>query len=174
VPDAAADIEATAAVAAPPEDVFEFLCDLDNHWRLVDRAVEVLELSGEPPDRATVRLRGPAGVRRTVHTRVTESHAPSLIVGEAELSGGTRARVTWTLAPDGGPDATRVQLAARVGAAAPLDRLLLALGGRIWLRRRFGFGLERLGERFAATPSPSPTPPLSPAPAESSSRPTPS
>jgi uncharacterized protein YndB with AHSA1/START domain len=160
VPGAAAEIEATAAVAAPPDVVFEFLSDLSNHWRLVDRYVEVIELSGAPPDRATVRLRGPAGVRRTVHTRVTDSHAPTLIVGEAELSGGTRARVSWTLAQDGGPGSTLVRLAARVEAATALDRLLLALGGRAWLRRRFGFGLERLDQRFAAVSPSSPGVPV--------------
>src|SRR5436309_6298912 len=141
VRDAAAQIAATATVAPPPDDVFEFPCDLGNHWRLVDRFVEVIELSGSPPDRATVRLRGPGGVRRTVRTRVSESLAPSLIRGEAELSGGTRACVSWRLSPDA--DGTRVRLTAAVEAASRLDRLLLALGGRVWMRRRFGFGLRR-------------------------------
>jgi hypothetical protein len=39
-----ADIEAAALVPAPPEDVFAFLSDLRNHWRLADRFVEVLTL----------------------------------------------------------------------------------------------------------------------------------
>jgi carbon monoxide dehydrogenase subunit G len=88
-------IEATASVAAQPEDVFDFLSDLENHWRLVDRFVEVPELNA---DGALVRLRGPLGVRRTVRTRVTETRRPRLIVGTAELRGSTCARVTWTLA----------------------------------------------------------------------------
>ncbi len=72
--EAAAEIEATAIVPAAPEEVFEFLSDLSNHWRLVDRFVEVISLTGPdggPPDSGVVRLRGPLGVRRTVHTRVT-------------------------------------------------------------------------------------------------------
>ena len=41
------EIEATALIAASPEVVFDFLSDLANHWRLVDRFVEVIELSGQ-------------------------------------------------------------------------------------------------------------------------------
>ena len=140
--EAAAEIEATAVVPAPPEDVFEFLSDLSNHWRLVDRFVQVVSVDG---DSGLVRLRGPFGVRRTVRTRVTAARAPDEIEGVAELSDGTRARVCWTLSAAGVAD-TRVHLAAEVLSATPLDRLLLALGGRAWMRRRFAFGLSRLGD----------------------------
>jgi uncharacterized protein YndB with AHSA1/START domain len=145
VDEAAAEIEATALVPAPPDQVFEFLSDLSNHWRLVDRYVEVISLTGPdggPPDSGVVRLRGPLGVRRTVHTRVTAAHSPRLIIGTAELGDGTRARVSWTLASRSGQ--THVRLAAQVERAGPLDRLLLRLGGRKWLQQRFAFGLERL------------------------------
>ncbi|MEA2439448.1 MAG: hypothetical protein QOH76_872 [Thermoleophilaceae bacterium] len=145
--EAAGEIEAVALVPAAPEEVFAFLSDLANHWRLVDRFVEVLSLEGTPPDRAVVRLRGPLGVRRTVITRVTATRSPRLIIGVAELGEETRARVSWTLA--GRLGQTRVRLAAEVEHAGPLDRLLLTLGGRTWLRRRFAFGLERLAERFS-------------------------
>ena len=153
---AAAEIEATAVVDAPPDVVFDFLCDLGNHWRLVDRLVTVVSLEGDPPDRAVVRLRGPLGVRRTVHTHVTASRAPRLLIGVAEM-GETRALVSWTLAPHLGRH-TRVRLAAEVERAGTLDRLLLACGGRAWMRRRFGYGLTRLAERFQPKPAPSPTP----------------
>jgi uncharacterized protein YndB with AHSA1/START domain len=148
VPRAAAEIEATAVVDAPPDEVFDFLCDLGNHWRLVDRLVTVISLEGEPPDRAVVRLHGPLGLRRTVHTRVTASRAPRLLIGAAEM-GETRALVSWTLGAHGGR--TRVRLAAEVQHAGALDRLLLACGGRVWMRRRFGAGLSRLADRFHST-----------------------
>jgi uncharacterized protein YndB with AHSA1/START domain len=150
VREAAAEIEATALVPAAPEDVFEFLSDLANHWRLVDRLVEVVSVEGDPPNRAVVRLRGPMGLRRTVRTRVTAARAPRLLIGVAEMgeAGETRALISWTLG--GRLGQTRVRLAAEVEQATALDRALLALGGRVWLRRRFAFGLERLAERFAA------------------------
>jgi uncharacterized protein YndB with AHSA1/START domain len=149
VREAAAEIEATAVVPASPEEVFEFLSDLSNHWTLVDRYVEVISLSGEPgrpPTEGVVRLRGPLGVHRTVRTRVTAARSPRLIIGMAELGGGTQARVSWTLAARRGQ--TGVRLAAQLEAATRFDRMLLRLGGRTWLRKRFEFGLERLAERF--------------------------
>ena len=127
--------------------MFEFLSDLANHWRLVDRLVKVVSLEGEPPDRAVVRLRGPLGLRRTVHTRVTASRSPRLLIGLAEL-GETRARVSWTLA--GRLGQTRVRLAAEVENARGLDRLLLALGARRWLERRFRETLAALAAELQA------------------------
>jgi uncharacterized protein YndB with AHSA1/START domain len=140
-----ADIEAAALVAAPPEEVFEFLSDLANHWRLTDRQVKVLSLNGTN-DGGVVRIRGPLGLSRTAHTRVTASREPRLIIGIAELDGGTRARVSWTLA--GRANKTRVRLAADVEHATPRDRLLLALGGKVWMRRMFRRTLGQLTERF--------------------------
>lgn len=150
-----AEIESTGLVPAPPEDVFEFLSDLEHHWRLVDRFVQVRELDGpdgQAADGGVVRLRGPLGVRRTARTRVTESQPPRLIIGTAEMGSATRAVVSWTLEAERGQ--TRVRLAASVERAGTLDRLLLALGGRRWMRRRFEAALERLAARFAGLGTP--------------------
>ena len=46
-------------------------------------------------------------------------------------------------------NSTRVRLAAEIERASLLDRVLLALGGRWWLRRRFASTLERLAAEFA-------------------------
>ncbi|MFL5782031.1 MAG: SRPBCC family protein [Thermoleophilaceae bacterium] len=145
-----ADIEAAALVPAPPEDVYAFLSDLRNHWRLADRFVEVLTLDSSDGGRADgghVRVRGPFGMRRTVITRVVAAREPRLIIGTAELASGTRARVSWTIA--GRLGASRVKLAAELERARSLDRLLLRLGGRCWLRRRFASTLERLAREVA-------------------------
>jgi Polyketide cyclase / dehydrase and lipid transport len=146
----APDVEAAALVHAPPEVVFAFLSDLRNHWRLADRYVEVLTLEssdGGPADGGQVRLRGPLGIRRTATTRVVASRESRLIIGTAELRGGSRARVSWILA--GRLGSTRVRLAAEVETASAIDRTLLALGGRWWLRRRFASTLERLDRELA-------------------------
>ncbi|HEX8053232.1 MAG TPA: SRPBCC family protein [Thermoleophilaceae bacterium] len=147
----AADVEAVAVVPAPPEAVFAFLDDLGNHWIVADRLVEVLDLhtpDGGPAAGGRVRLRGPLGVHRTVTTRVVASKAPRLLIGTAEIGSGTRARVSWALAEHRG--STRVRLAAAVERAARVDRALLALGGRRWLRARFESTLAGLVEEFAA------------------------
>ena len=146
-----ADIEAAALVPAPPEDVFAFLSDLRNHWRLADRFVEVLTLEasdGVHTDGGRVRLRGPLGLRRTATTRVVAARAPRLLIGTAELAGGTRARVSWVLA--GRLGSTRVRLAAELESARVVDRVLLAAGGRWWLRRRFASTLDQLARELRA------------------------
>ena len=141
------EIEATALVPAPPDDVFDFLGDLENHWRLTGSRVQVLGLNGER-NGASVQIRGPLGLRRTARTKVTASRSPRLILGVAELPGGTRARVSWTLAPHSRE--TRVALVAEVEHATVLDRFLLAVGGRRWMAHMFDRSLERLAERFSS------------------------
>ena len=141
-----ADIEAAALIPAAPEEVFDFLHRLENHWRLTGRRVEVVGLNGDR-DGATVRVHGPLGLRRTARTKVTAARSPRLLIGVAELPSGTRAAVSWTLA--GRMNQTRVRLAATVEHATPADRLLLAIGGRWWMAQMFERALERLGERFS-------------------------
>jgi hypothetical protein len=169
--DTDADVEAAALLPAAVEDVFEFLADLENHWRVADRFVRVLDLHRSNDGRATggtVRLRGPLGMRRTVTTRVAAAKAPRILIGTAEIGGGTRARVSWSLA--GHLDSTRVRLSAKVERASGFDRLLLRLGGRWWLRRRFAAILDSLSRELerrstpprsqrpgAGTPQPSPS-----------------
>jgi hypothetical protein len=147
-------IEATRIVSAPPEEVFGFLSTLENHWRLADRWIEVVSPEGSPSagpeaaaDRGTVRLRGPLGVKRTADTRVLAVRPVSSLVGRADVGRRTCARVSWALEARGAM--THVTLAAAIERAGPLDRALLALGGRAWIERRFRSVLERLAERFA-------------------------
>lgn len=158
-------IESTAVVPASRETVFTFLADLRNHWLLAGRFVEVLSLDGS--DGGRVRLRGPLGVSRTAVTRVAALRPHHLLVGTADVGSRTRARVSWSLESRRGE--TCVRLAAEVERAAPIDRLLLALGGRVWLRRRFAGTLERVVEIFAArAPEASAVPATVPSPEASS------
>ena len=137
-------IRAVRPVPAEPAALFEFLSDLENHWRIAGAFVQVVALDGPAGRRhgGLVRMRGPLGIRRMARTRVLSASPPREMLGRAELSGGTTATVRWSLWP--ATDGTRVELAALVDAASPLDRLLLAAGGRAWLRRRFAGALDQL------------------------------
>src|SRR4051794_36189725 len=135
-------ISADGLVPAGREVVFAFLADLANHWDLADRWVEVVSLTPDH-DGGRVRIRGPLGISRTVDTLVDQVQAPARLAGTASL-GRTRAQVRWELRPD--PAGTRVRLSASVLEAGPLDRLVLAAGGRTWLRHRFTVTLARLAE----------------------------
>jgi hypothetical protein len=77
-----------------------------------------------------------------MHTMLLEARAPESVFGEARI-GGTRAQIRWLLEPDGA--GTVVTLRADVLEAGPLDRALLALGGRRWMEGRFAATLKRLG-----------------------------
>jgi uncharacterized protein YndB with AHSA1/START domain len=137
-------IEATRVVRATPEAVFRFLSALENHWTLAGRWVEVVALNDSS---GRVRIHGPLGLRRTAGTKVVDAEPDHLLKGIAELSGGTRARISWELSEDSG--GTDVRLVAETEHTAVGDRLLLALGGRAWLTRRFDAILARLDEQFA-------------------------
>jgi Polyketide cyclase / dehydrase and lipid transport len=152
-----APICAGAVVPAPREAVFDFLSELDNHWMVADRWIDVVRLDGDG-DGGRVRICGPLGLRRTVLTRVLHAEPPETLEGSATL-GRTVARVRWELSEHHG--ATLVRLVAEVQRAGPLDRLALAAGGRRWLHRRFGATVVALAHHFAerATRSGGPPPP---------------
>jgi uncharacterized protein YndB with AHSA1/START domain len=133
-------IRAECALAYPTERVFEFLSDLRNHWRLESRAFVALQEAGQ--DGGVIDLKGPLGLSRQAHTRVLAAEPHSRVVGRADLSGGTVGLVAWEIDPDGAGSVVR--LSAEVAHASWLDRLLLAAGGRTWLRRLFERTLANL------------------------------
>ena len=128
-------------MSAPPDRVFDFLADLRNHWRL-ERAFLELQDMGERG--GVIRVGGPLGFSRRVRTQVLEAIPPSRVAGRADLRGGTVGLVAWEISPDG--DGSRVRLSAEVPQASAIDRVLLALGGRAWLRRLFERALANLEE----------------------------
>ena len=142
-------IAASCRVDASPEAVFGLLADLSSHWRLIDRWTQIDDVSPDGRS-ATVRLRGPLGLRRTAYTRVLVSRPPRALEGEARVGRRTVGHVHWILTRAG--DATIVVLRADVPAAGALDRAVLALGGRRWLRARFADALGRLGAELRAAP----------------------
>ncbi|MEJ7787095.1 MAG: SRPBCC family protein [Solirubrobacteraceae bacterium] len=138
------DIQARRTLTATPEEIFGFLADLENHWLITDRFVEIVDLAGPPGARTggRVRVRGPLGVRRTATTSVDFASPVREMGGSAQISGGTVARVRWLLTPNGRH--TDVTLGATIERAGPLDRLLLRAGGMAWMRSRFEGALRRL------------------------------
>ena len=143
-------ISAETLVPAPAEQVFAFLADLDDHWLLAGRFIEVVALEGAPGQRrgGRVRIHGPLGVRRTVATAVERVEPPTAISGTASIGSATEASVEWLLAEH--LSGTRVQLSAEVLRATPFDSAVLALGGAWWLQRRFDEILAVLVRHFQA------------------------
>ncbi|MEX0992445.1 MAG: SRPBCC family protein [Solirubrobacterales bacterium] len=139
-------IAAVRTIGAERERAFEFLSNLDNHWLLADRFVEVLDVDAAAAStrngNGRVRIKGPLGAGRTVATRVLDVESPRRISGLAQVGRVTVAQVTWKL--EHAERGVRVRLVAEVERAGTLDRLLLAAGGRRWLHARFEAVLARL------------------------------
>jgi Polyketide cyclase / dehydrase and lipid transport len=140
-------ISASAFVPAGRERVFDFLADLENHWSLAAPSVEVVALAGPRGARhgGLVVVRGPFGIRRSAATRIRDARPPESICGTASLGARTTATLIWRLAVE--PHGTRVRLGATIKRAGTVDRILLALGGRLWLRRLFATTLRALASR---------------------------
>src|SRR4051794_31618329 len=144
----ASPIATSRLVAAPPDTVFRYLEDLANHARLAPRTAELMKLDRRPGhlDRATVRLLGPLGLRRTASTELVRTEPPRLIAGRATVGTRTTASVSWTIAA--APAGSVVSLSAAIGATGPIDSLVLHLGGRRWIARRFSLALDRLAAQL--------------------------
>jgi len=139
-------VTAARLVEAPIAVVYEFLDRLPNHERLTSSRLRLLELAAGRQG-ARMRIRGPLGLRRTAETTITYRRAPYGMGGTATTGRRTSAEVHWSLDPaDAG---TVVTLTAIVHRMGPADRLLLALGGRRWLRSAFEQALTALAAQTA-------------------------
>jgi hypothetical protein len=94
-----------------------------------------------------VRIGGPLGFGRAARTKVIEAQRPESMAGRAEIGARTSAAIRWTISPHA--DSCRVRLEASVEHAGPLDRLILALGGRWLMRRLFSRTVRELARHFA-------------------------
>jgi hypothetical protein len=135
------------------EAVFAFLAEIENHEALARDSVELISLERRSggTDAAVVRLRGPLAVQRTADTTVLALRAPAWIAGRASIGRRTRAWITWQI--EAGEPGSTVSLSVLVERVALRDRVILVLGGRRWLRRRFESALSSLSEQLAAAPA---------------------
>jgi hypothetical protein len=131
--------------------VFAFLAERQNHTRLASRNIALLELADTPDGRyrGRMRIRGPFGLRRHATTRLTTTLEPSSLAGVARIGRRTTVEVSWQLHAVG-RDRTRVVLSAVASSLGSVDRLLLLLGGAMWMERLFGVTLELLADGLGA------------------------
>jgi hypothetical protein len=98
-------------------------------------------------------MRGPLGLGRVARTRVLEATPPNPVArlrGSAEMAGGTRGHVEWTIEPAG--NGSRVTLSAVPEELGPLDAVLLRMGGWRWLERVLSSAVARLDEVIEERP----------------------
>lgn len=150
-------VSAGRHVEAPAGIVYAFLAHLPNHERFTHERLRLVSLSADRPG-GRIAIRGPFGIRRTAETTVTELRPNSVVGGTARVGRRTSADVRWTI-DTAGDGISRVALTATMLSLSPLDRLLLAIGGRRWLAQGFTVAITRLAASLTAhspeTPAPS-------------------
>ncbi|MBJ7348539.1 MAG: hypothetical protein JHC87_08225 [Thermoleophilaceae bacterium] len=136
-----ASITAGRFLSQAPEHIYAFLSQLENHISFHDRYLRLVRLRPDGQG-ASMVIGSPLGLHRSAKTTITTARVPSQLGGTAAVGRHTTAYVCWTIAPH--HSGAHVELDASVLTASRLDKLLLAVGGRWWLQRRFDRVLARL------------------------------
>lgn len=137
-----------ASIAAPREDVFDFVADLAGRPAYCDHYMLEFRLahprSSGPGAAARFKLDAPL-VSTWAEIAVAEYDRPRRIVERSRLwrAGRTPAAAVYEFVPDS-VGMTRVELSMWSDPATRIDAFKEALGARGWLRRQAKTSLERL------------------------------
>ncbi len=139
----------SVTIARPREEVFEYLADVANRAEYLDRFLTDWHLTRE------VSYGRGAGARFRVKQRgnrfgwgdvtLAEVEPPHRIVerGRGGKFNRIRSLAVYTLSPAPG-GITKLEFTFETQPGLPTDRLREALGGRRWVKRRYGRALRRL------------------------------
>jgi uncharacterized protein YndB with AHSA1/START domain len=136
-------------IARPREVVFEYLADIANHAEFCDHYLVDWHLTREDPYGlgAGARFKVTAPLNRFPWADVTfaEVERPRRIVETGRAGKYNRVRTigVYDLEPGSG-GTTRVTFTMETQPALLSDRILEALGARMWFRRQNGRALRRL------------------------------
>ena len=139
----------TETISRPREEVFEYLADIANHAEFTDHYLVDWRLTREESygSGAGARFRMKAPLSRFSWADMTfaEVQSPYRIVARGRGGKYNRIRMlgTYTLSP-GPSDSTRVEYTFETLPVMPSDRLLEALGGSAWTRRKTRKAMRRL------------------------------
>jgi uncharacterized protein YndB with AHSA1/START domain len=154
---AAARIESAAVnpftvsttIAKPREQVFEYLADIANHAEFTDHYLVDWHLtridSYGPGAGARVRIKAPLSRFSWADVTFAELQPPFRILERGRGGKFNRIRMvsSYTLSP-GASGTTKVEYTMETEPAMLSDRILDALGGRIWTRRQASRAMRRL------------------------------
>jgi carbon monoxide dehydrogenase subunit G len=143
------DFTVSTPVAKSREEVFEYLADISNHAEFCDHYLVDWHLTREDPygTGAGARFRMKAPLQRFAWADMTlaELEPPFRIVERGRGGKFNRIRMlgTYTLssAPGG---TTKVQYTYETDPVMISDKLMEALGGRAWSRRKAAKAMRRL------------------------------
>jgi uncharacterized protein YndB with AHSA1/START domain len=143
-------------IAAPREEVFDFVADLAARPAWCDHFISDLRLAHPKSDgvgaAARYRLQAPR-YKPWVETQIAEAERPSRVAERTRGGHGNRSRgeIVFDLSRQG-RSLTRVELTIWSEAGTARERFLERLGARPWIRRQAKASLERLRAVFEERP----------------------
>ncbi|MGH2782597.1 MAG: SRPBCC family protein [Thermoleophilaceae bacterium] len=141
------EVTVSTVIAAPREQVFDFVCDLAGRPAYTDHYMRDYRLARVNPvgpgAAARFRMHAPMA-KEYAELTIREVDRPRRIVEEIRVGrrGRNRAVALYEFAPEGG-GMTRVELTTFGEPATPVDRIR-QLGAAGWMRRQTRKALERL------------------------------
>lgn len=142
-------VTVSTVISAPRERVFDYLRDIANHAEFTDHYLVDWHLTREDSvglgAGARFRVKAPGNRFSWADSTFTEIASPHRIVETGRTGKANRIRTlgVYELSPASG-GATRVQLTIETEARVLSDRIMEALGGRAWLKRKNAKALRRL------------------------------
>jgi uncharacterized protein YndB with AHSA1/START domain len=139
----------STTISRPREEVFDYLADIANHAEFSDHYLVDWHLLREDPRGvgagARFRVKAPLNRFSWADLTISEVQPPYRILqrGRGGKFNRTRIVAAYTLQPASG-GSTRVELTFETEPALSSDRLMEALGGRSWMRRKSARAMRRL------------------------------
>jgi uncharacterized protein YndB with AHSA1/START domain len=143
-------VETSVLINKPPEEVFEYLLDVANLWEFTDHYLQEFHLTREDTYGvgAGARFRVDAPFQRFDWADMTITDVDrgrGRIVLKGRGGKFNRIRMVWVITVGrGAGGGAEVRLTTETEPVMPSDRLLEALAGRRWHRRRQNRALKRL------------------------------
>jgi uncharacterized protein YndB with AHSA1/START domain len=139
----------SVVISAPRDQVFDYLKDIANHPEFTDHYLVDWRLTREDSigagAGARFRVKAPGNRFSWGDSTFAEVTPPHRIVEVGRTGKANRVRTLgiYELAPAPG-GATRVQFSLETQTSVLSDRILEALGGRMWLKRKNEKAMRRL------------------------------
>jgi uncharacterized protein YndB with AHSA1/START domain len=136
-------------IARPREEVFEYLADISNHAEFTDHYLVDWHLTREDPygkgAGARFRVKAPLNRFPWADMSFAELQPPYRIVERGRGGKYNRIRMLGTYTLDqGAGGTTRVQFTFETEPVMLSDRLMEALGARVWSKRQAARAMRRL------------------------------
>lgn len=149
-------VSAHTSIAAPREEIFDFVADLAARPSWMDHCTSELRLAHPKSSGVGAAARYKLEAPRYAHwleTQIVEAERPRRIV-EATRGGRanrTRGEIVFELSRQG-RNLTRVEMTVWSEPGSPRERMLARLGARRWMKRQAKSALERLRAVFEERP----------------------